>query len=305
VQYQVTHTTVYEYDHPVSVSHHLLWLTPRQGPRQRAIEQRLTVEPEPALVTQHTDYFGNTVTFMTLQGLHRKLTVTSVSQVDLTTTSFSEPASTLPWTTIRELCSGCSWTGSAEASDFAFPSSLVPRSDEFADYARPSFPANRPILDAGLDLMKRIHRDFTFDPQATTVATPLPQVLKNRRGVCQDFAHLQIACLRSLGLAARYVSGYLETIPPPNQPKLVGADASHAWLQIWCGEAGWVDLDPTNSMIPAQRHITVAWGRDYSDVTPLRGVIIGSGNHQLHVAVDVVPLEGWESPLFTQPSLFA
>jgi len=150
--------------------------------------------------------------------------------------------------------------------------------------------ASRPVLEAAVDLMQLIHDDFKFDPQATTVATPLEQVFRARRGVCQDFAQLQIACLRAMGLPARYVSGYLETLPPPGKPKLLGADSSHAWLQLWCGEAGWVDLDPTNNLLPTERHITVAWGRDFADVSPLRGVLVGSGTHQLQVAVDVTPL---------------
>src|SRR4029077_8744208 len=156
--------------------------------------------------------------------------------------------------------------------------------------AEPSFAPGRPIAEAALDLTRRIYTDFSYDRRATSVSTPGDEVLALRRGVCQDFAHLQIACLRALGLPARYVSGYLETVPPAGRTKLLGADSSHAWIQIWCGADGWIDLDPTNNLLPAERHITVAWGRDFADVSPLRGVLVGSGSHQLKVAVDVTPL---------------
>jgi transglutaminase-like putative cysteine protease len=164
----------------------------------------------------------------------------------------------------------------------------VPLDTPFNDYARESFPPGRRILDAVLDLTARIHRDFKFDPTATTVATPLALVLEQRRGVCQDFAHLQIACLRSLGLPARYVSGYLETAPPPGQPKLIGADASHAWVSFFCPSLGWIDADPTNNLLPSLQHIILGWGRDYSDVSPIRGVLSGGDDHTFGVAVDVV-----------------
>jgi transglutaminase-like putative cysteine protease len=178
-----------------------------------------------------------------------------------------------------------------EAAEFLFDSPLIKSNDDFADYSRPSFPKGRPILEAVQDLSERIHKDFKFDPSATDVSTPVTQVLKDRRGVCQDFAHLQIACLRSIGLPARYVSGYLNTIPPPGQPKLAGADASHAWVSFYCDAHGWIDIDPTNNQIPNLQHITVGWGRDYSDVSPVRGVVLGSAGHALKVSVDVRPTE--------------
>ena len=166
----------------------------------------------------------------------------------------------------------------------------MPLDAPFTNYARESFPAGRNLLEAVLDLTARIHRDFKFDSTATTVATPLAQMLEQRRGVCQDFAHLQIACLRSQGLPARYVSGYLETVPPPGQPKLFGADASHAWASFFCPGLGWIDVDPTNNLLPSMQHITLGWGRDYSDVCPIRGVLVGGEEHTLRVAVDVVAL---------------
>jgi transglutaminase-like putative cysteine protease len=175
-----------------------------------------------------------------------------------------------------------------EASEFIFASPLVPVEREFRDYAAASFPAGRRILDGVLDLSARIHREFKFDATATAISTPLTQVLEHRRGVCQDFAHLMIACLRSLGLPARYVSGYLETLPPPGQTKLLGADASHAWVAFFCPGIGWIDVDPTNNVLPSMQHIALAWGRDYGDVSPIRGFLVGGDEHTLNVAVDVV-----------------
>jgi transglutaminase-like putative cysteine protease len=171
-----------------------------------------------------------------------------------------------------------------------FDSQRIRSTPELAAYARESFPAGHPLLAAVLDLMRRIHQDLRFDKKATEVATPVQTFFEKRRGVCQDFAHLQIGCLRSLGLPARYVSGYLRTMPPPGRPRLVGADASHAWCSAWCPVAGWVDFDPTNNCVPLDGHITVAWGRDYSDVSPIYGVLLGGATHELHVEVDVMPL---------------
>jgi transglutaminase-like putative cysteine protease len=194
-----------------------------------------------------------------------------------------------PWETVRdELCyhRGAAYDA---ASEFSFPSPYAATAAELARFARDSFAPERPVVEAAVHLMHRIHEEFTFDPGSTTIATPVTRVLADRRGVCQDFAHLQIGCLRSLGLAARCVSGYLLTEPPPGQPRLVGADASHAWLSIWCPRRGWVDLDPTNDVLPSHRHVTLAWGRDYGDVSPLRGVVLGGRKHTLHVGVSVTP----------------
>jgi transglutaminase-like putative cysteine protease len=177
-----------------------------------------------------------------------------------------------------------------EALEFLFDSALIPAGAELAAYARAAFPPGRPLLDAVLELTRRIHEDFTFDPEATTIATPLADVFTSRRGVCQDFARLEIACLRSLGLPARYVSGYLETVPPPGRSRLLGADASHAWLAVYCPESGWIHVDPTNNLLPSCTHVTVAWGRDYNDVSPIHGVILGGGKHTLRVNVDVLRL---------------
>jgi transglutaminase-like putative cysteine protease len=290
VLYRVVHETGYEYTGDVSVSQHVARLRPRILPRQQVREFACAVEPAPASAPgERTDYYGNIQTFFTVEGAHRRLTVWARSVVAVELAVLPLPEDTPPWET-----AAAPGVADADASpgvgEFRYDSPLVRRRREFADYARPSFGEGTSLLTAVLDLTRRIHAEFAFDPEATTVATPLEQVLRERRGVCQDFAHLQIACLRSLGLAARYVSGYLETVPPPGRPRLTGADASHAWLAVFCPGQGWIDVDPTNNLLPSDRHITVAWGRDYSDVSPIRGVIVGGGHHQLKVAVDVEPL---------------
>lgn len=290
MRYSISHKTTYEYNNLVSVSHHVIRLQPRTRSYQHNLKYQLDAEPLPARVDSHQDYFGNHLSFVAIEGPHRRLVVSSQCQVEVLTKPAVAPADSPPWETVRELCRGDAYNSAVEACEFAFPSPLIPVRPDFAQYAAPAFSAGRPFLEATIELMRRIHHDFKFDPAATTIATPLEQVFRERRGVCQDFAHLQIACLRALGLPARYVSGYLETVPPPGRLKLVGTDSSHAWIQIWCGAGEWIDLDPTNNLLPADRHITVAWGRDFADVSPLRGVLVGSGSHRLKVAVDVTPL---------------
>jgi transglutaminase-like putative cysteine protease len=288
--FEISHTTTYDYRAPVTVSHHLMRLTPRALPRQRLVEHGIEVHPTPAATNLRVDYFGNDVTFATIEQTHRQLSVISRSRVAVSPAFIPESSETPAWETVRGMCRIDRTTSVLEASEFTFASPQVPLDPPFADYAGPSFQPGRPILEAVTDLTGRIHREFKFDATATTVSTPLAEVLEKRRGVCQDFAHLQIACLRALGLAARYVSGYLETVPPPGQTKLVGSDASHAWVSFFCPGIGWIDVDPTNNLFPSMQHITLGWGRDYSDVSPLRGVILGAGGHDLKVAVDVVPL---------------
>lgn len=290
--FDITHTTTYHYESPVTVAHHLLRLAPRRLPRQFRLAHELNLQPAAASLNRHTDYFGNEVAFVIFEGAHRQLRVTARSRVAVGAAFIPDAAETPAWESVRGLCRTDLSAPVLAASEFTFGSPLVPLDTPFTDYARDSFPTGRAILDAVLDLTARIHRDFEFDATATTVATPLARVLEQRRGVCQDFAHLQIACLRSLGLPARYVSGYLETVPPPGQPKLVGADASHAWVSIWCGPAfGWLGLDPTNAIAEGDDHIVVARGRDYADVPPVDGVILSYGGHELKVSVDVAPVE--------------
>src|SRR5207244_2619546 len=234
---------------------------------QRCLSHEVQIDPPPAVVKPHLDYFDNAVTFVTIEGAHKRLTVKSASKVLMTRPFLPIPAETPAWETVREFSRGLQIGPSLEACEFTFNSPFVKTMEQFADYAKPSFVKDRPILEAVLDLTLRIYGDFKFDNKATTISTPLEEVFKNRGGVCQDFAHIQIACLRSLGLPARYVSGYIETRPPEGKERLVGADASHAWLSIWVPGHDWVDLDPTNDVIPGREHITVGWGRDYGDVS--------------------------------------
>jgi transglutaminase-like putative cysteine protease len=288
--YDLTHTTTYDYHSSVTVSHHLFRISPRRMSRQLRLEHSIETNPVAATTSQRTDFFGNDVTFATIEGAHRRLRITSRSRVAVGPSFIPEPSETPQWESVRGLCRSDRSSAVLEAVEFTFATSFVPLEPAFAEYSLDSFTPRRSILEAALDLTQRIHADFKFDATATTVSTPLLEVLEKRRGVCQDFAHFQIACLRSLGLPARYVSGYLETIPSPGSPRLVGADASHAWVSVFCPSIGWIDLDPTNNCLPSMRHITAAWGRDYSDVSPIRGVLLGTGEHTLSVSVDVLPL---------------
>ena len=291
MRYQIIHRTRYVYEGMVTVSHHLARLAPRFLPGQRCPWHVLEIVPEPVGRSVHNDIYGNITAYFECEGAHDKLEVTSRSLVEVLPTPKPDPASTPAWETIRDEANGDKLNASTEAGAFRFSSPMVPLAEEFAAYARADFSPDRPILEATAALMKRVFTEFEFNPTATDIATPVSEVLKKKAGVCQDFAHLMLACLRSLGLPARYVSGYLETIPPEGQERLTGADASHAWVSVFCGaEAGWVDADPTNNLLPGERHITVAWGRDYSDVSPLRGVTLGAGGQQLSVEVDVMPI---------------
>ena len=291
MKYHVTHTTTYHYSKPVSLCHNLVHLTPRTDARQTCLRSELSVTPRPALLREQSDYFGNRETYFTIEAPHDCLSVRVVSSAEVTPPAAPDADATPPWESVRSfLCEDISPDGLL-ARQFVFDSPYVQAHADLADYAGPSFGPGRPLLAAALDLMRRIHADFRYDPKATTVSTPLQDVLSLRRGVCQDFAHLQIGCLRSLGLAARYVSGYLRTTPPPGRPRLVGADASHAWLSVFCPGFGWIDLDPTNDLIPSDGHVVLAWGRDYEDVSPIKGVNLGGGRHAMSVEVDVVPAE--------------
>jgi transglutaminase-like putative cysteine protease len=285
--YRISHTTIYEYSEPVTLCHNLARLTPRDSPRQSCRASELRIAPVPDVQLLQKDYFGNPATFFTLQRPHQKLTITALHEADVGPFAGPEPAVTASWEAVRERLQSDRDPEWLDAYQFTFDSPYCQAGPDLAEYAAPSFPEGRPIVEAVLDLTGRIHEEFTYDREATTVATPLAEVLAGRRGVCQDFAHLEITCLRSLGLAARYVSGYLLTNPPPGRQRLVGGDASHAWLSVFCGEAGWVDVDPTNNQIPSDQHIVLAWGRDYGDVSPIKGVILGGRNHTVSVAVEV------------------
>jgi transglutaminase-like putative cysteine protease len=286
-RYRIHHETRYRYSKPVSLCHNEAHLLPRETPHQHVLQSKLHIEPKPAVCLTREDFFGNAVTYLALQESHDMLVVTAVSQVEVTPVPAPDLGHSLPWEEVREHLKSDLREEALEARQFLLDSPFVSADEPLHRYAVPSFPSGRPILEAVCDLTRRIHADFVYDPEFTTLATPLAEVLAHRRGVCQDFAHLAIGCLRSLGLAARYVSGYLETIPPPGQPRTIGADASHAWFSVYVPGHGWIDFDPTNDQIPLGQHITTAWGRDYTDITPLKGVIFGGATHALSVAVDV------------------
>jgi len=285
--YSITHETRYVYGEPVSLCQNVAHLLPRLCPWQRVQSNRLTIAPEPAVLEERIDYFGNPVQYFTVQQPHRELSVRVEHRIGVDAPAHREPSASPPWEVIRDRLPHDRASDWLEAYPFAFGSRYVPLDDPYAEYARSSFAPGQPILAAALDLTRRIHADFAYDSQATTLATPVAEVFEKRRGVCQDFAHVQLACLRSLGLAAQYVSGYISTKAAPGQERVIGADATHAWVRLFCGEAGWVDLDPTNNQVPGDRHIWLAWGRDYEDVSPLKGVILGGGQHSVHVSVDV------------------
>jgi transglutaminase-like putative cysteine protease len=299
--FEITHRTAYDYVSDVSVSHHLLRLTPRDYPKQRCLEHQLNIEPPATTVSERRDYFGNLTHFVSVETTHKRFAITSRCRVAVSPVFIPEPLETPAWEVVRSSCRDDHTGQTLEAHEFTYASPLVPAPGEFAEYAMPSFPPRRPILDAVADLTRRIGEDFVFDPVATTVTTPVADVLCQRRGVCQDLAHVQIACLRSQGLPARYVSGYLETEPSPDQPKLRGVDASHAWVSFFCPGLGWIDVDPTNNCFPSLRHIALAWGRDYDDICPIRGVLIGGADQTLKVAVDVVALGPVEAEVVESP----
>lgn len=291
MNYEVVHRTSYEYTAPVSVSYHVARLDPRETTTQKCQSSTVEIFPEPTVRGARSDYFGNRLCFFTLQEVHDRLDVVARSRVGVELTPAPVTEDSPPWDRVAELFCDPVSPDVVVPYQFVFDSPHVHASRELADYAQESFARGVPILAAAGNLMRRIHADFRYDPKATTVATPLEEVVANRRGICQDFAHLAIGCLRSLGLPARYVSGYLHTHPGKGQQRLVGADASHAWFSVFSPGTGWVDFDPTNNLLPADEHITVAVGRDYSDVSPVAGVLTGGGEHTVQVSVDVARVE--------------
>jgi transglutaminase-like putative cysteine protease len=294
---EVTHETRYDYLPPVEVAQHMAYLRPWDTVAQELLSHDLQVEPRPAQQTEAVDVYGNRRTFIALQTPHAQLRV--VARSTLRTHTRPMPASTVAWEQVRERFRYRADAVYDPAAEFVFASQHVPRSTEFAAYARPSFPAGASMLDGALDLMHRIHAEFTYDNRSTQINTPAQQALAQRKGVCQDFAHIMIAGLRSMGLAARYVSGYLLTEPAPGTPRLLGSDASHAWVSVLLpdlpADARWCDFDPTNDRwgwgLPGEDYVLLALGRDYADVSPIRGVIHGGANHQLSVAVTVSRLD--------------
>lgn len=289
MNYRVTHTTEYLYSALVGLCRNEACLLPRNTKRQTCLSSHLQIVPEPADLRERLDAFGNRITHFAIQQPHKQLEVTAVSDISITARDdeFLSLGNQLSWSAVRDHLQTERTRETLDALPYLFDSPMIKGSALLAEYARPSFVEPRPLVDAVTDLMERIFREFKYDPGFTTIATPLSEVLRNRRGVCQDFAHLGIGCLRTMGLAARYVSGYIETVPPPGQERLVGADASHAWFSVYSPTAGWIDFDPTNNQLPAEQHISVSWGRDFSDVSPLKGVALGGGRHKVAVSVDV------------------
>jgi transglutaminase-like putative cysteine protease len=289
----VLHETAYDYVPTVRTAQHMAHLKPASTGGQKLLQHRLTVHPAPARQSESVDVYGNSRILFSLQSSHDALRVVSESLVATAACEF--PVTSLPWQEVAERMRYHRRARYDAASEFVFASPYVPRDEAFASYAQPSFTEGRPLLDAARELMQRIHRDFEYATSATDVNTPALDALRLRKGVCQDLAHVMLGCLRSLGLPARYVSGYLLTEPPPGQPRLVGSDASHAWVAVYLpgedGPGAWVDLDPTNDRSAGEDYVTLAIGRDYSDVSPMRGVIHGGANHALRVAVTVSPAD--------------
>lgn len=297
---RITHDTRYRYEPPVLTAVHMTHLTPPPTRCQDRLDARLQVHPQPASITESLDIYRNVRTFFEIASPHDELLVRASSLVE---THAPDPVgSTLAWDAVRDSFVyhvGAEWHPAAE---FIYPSHYVHPGEVFADYARPSFPPGRPLIDAARELMQRVHQDFTYASRSTEINTPAAEALAQRRGVCQDFSHVMLACLRSLGLPARYVSGYLLTQPPPGQPRLVGSDASHAWMAVFLpdvaaqhGGHGWYDLDPTNDRhgwgAPGEDFVRLAVGRDYADISPMRGVIHGGAGHELDVGVTVEPCD--------------
>lgn len=285
--YQITHTTLYRYAATVPECFNTVRLHPRDLPYQRCVSHELAMAPIPPESSTRVDPFGNRIGNFSIYQPHNSLKLTASSRVEVQPKPALDPANSPPWEAVANIDDALNLA----AARFKTESKHIRCRASFADYARRSFTPARPIVEAAVDFTNRIFTDFKFSPGYTTVSTPVEEVFESRRGVCQDFAHFQIACLRSLGLPARYVSGYVRTIPPPGKERLVGADASHAWASLFCGDMGWVSFDPTNNSIPNTDHITLAWGRDYFDVCPIQGVFIGGGKTVMEVEVDVLPLD--------------
>lgn len=301
VRYHVLHETRYDYGSPVSVSQQQIHMSPRVLDWQQIEEQRIDISPEPTWRRDGRDTFGNPVSWIAFHAPHEALLIRSAMTVAVKPHLPEDLAGSPPWERVRDRLAYDSTVPHPEdldAARFLFESPHVRIKHELAAYAADCFPPGRPVLLGAQALMSKIFKEFKFDPEATTVSTPVLEVLEKKRGVCQDFAHLMIACLRALGLSARYVSGYLLTRPPPGKPRLIGADASHAWVSVYTPDFpnDWVDFDPTNNLLPNTEHVTVAVGRDFSDISPLRGIILGGGGAEPDVQVTVTPLDEEEIP---------
>jgi transglutaminase-like putative cysteine protease len=296
VRYRIAHETVYTYSAQVSSSRQIAHLMPRTTSWQQVFAHELHIEPRCTERSQGTDYFGNRFESFYVDELHQTLRVRAVSEVLVASVAPPPGTASPPWE--EAAGKGGAWSPGLdlEIEQYRAPSPAVPVLARTRAYAAPSFTAGRPWLEAVFDLTRRIQREFTYDPAATTVATPVSEVLELRRGVCQDYAHLMLSALRSLGMAARYVSGYVMNRPRGDARRLTGADASHAWVAAYCPGLGWVAFDPTNGKLADQEFVTLGWGREYLDVTPLRGVVLGAASQKLTVAVKVTPLEAQPAP---------
>ncbi len=298
MQLEITHETHYAYQPAVETAQHVAHLRPPSTPHQQLLSHTLTITPTPSQLTQSPDVYGNLCSFFALQAVHDELNVVARSLVRTSLPVW--PVSAMTWEQVRERFRYRAGAQFNAASEFVFASPYVPRHPDFLAYAKPSFAPGVPLLAAAQNLMERIYDDFTYSSESTEVNTPAVEALALRKGVCQDFAHIMVACCRAMGLPARYVSGYLLTHPAPGQPRLIGSDASHAWASVYVpdqsGDLGWSDFDPTNNRAPGDDYVTLATGRDYSDVSPMRGVIHGGASHILSVAVTVMPLEPVSPP---------
>jgi len=292
MKYQIVHTTEYYYHQVVSLCHNIALLTPRNSKLQECRKTAIKITPQPDVINEYNDFFGNKVLYFAVQQEHSSLRVTVMSQVETykDREQTTELYNHIAWEEMEHLLS-VPGEDNFEARQFIPATPITGSTSEIHEYAMRSFTPRRSMLEACRDLVQRIFDDFEFTPGFTTLATPLTEVMEQRKGVCQDFAHLAIACLRSIGLPARYVSGYIETVAPEGTEKLRGVDASHAWFSVFIPQSGWIDFDPTNNLIPSDQHITIGWGRDYSDLPPLKGVILSIGSHQLEVSVDVKRLD--------------
>lgn len=287
--YTVRHRTTYTYESDVAYSRLLAHLVPRETERQQSMSTTLTLAPKPITRFDRPDFFGNTASWFIIEEPHAKLEITAQSKVAVAPIPEFAPEASAPWEAVRATFDPPVQPDAFDVLQHTFDTLLTATDRDVVDYARPSFPRGRPLLACILELNSRIHADFTYDAEATDTQTTVKDAFELRAGVCQDLAHVGIACVRSMGLAARYVSGYLLTQPPPGRERLIGSDASHAWFSVWIPPFGWVDVDPTNDMLPSDHHITLAWGRDYGDVAPIHGIITGGSEHEVDVAVDVIP----------------
>jgi transglutaminase-like putative cysteine protease len=289
--YSVEHTTKYQYHEQVSLCHNIAALAPRNTDKQTCKAFNIIISPLPEVLEEHVDFFGNKLYYFVIEQEHEELTVIVRSQVErMIATNGPAPYPTQSWEMVRDMLLAS--TGEyMEEKQFTHPTEITATSPEIKNYAEKSFIKDRALFEAVYDLIKRIYTNFSFTPGFTTISTPLSVVMKERKGVCQDFAHLAISCIHSMGLPARYVSGYLETLAPAGKEKLTGVDASHAWISVFIPGMGWVDFDPTNNQLANEQYITIGWGRDYFDIIPLKGVIMSSSSHELTVSVDVKRLE--------------